>query len=105
MSNEGASREIALEAHTAAARQRLAEGQGALDLRLDTTGVDGEPLEIVGSKTSHLWDGMCRAYPVLGFDTATGGDEVCRIWCWQGSLGRRASRLPACPIRNGRRAG
>jgi hypothetical protein len=49
-----------LEAHTATARQRLAEGQGTLDLRLDTTGADGEPLEIV-AKASHLWDGLCRA--------------------------------------------
>jgi hypothetical protein len=62
----------------AAARQRLAEGQGTLDLGLNTPGVDGEPLEIVGSKASHLWDGLRRAYQVLGFDTATGGDEVFR---------------------------
>ena len=62
----------------AAARQRLAEGQGTLDLGLNTTGVDGEPLEIVGTKASHLWDGLCRAYQVLGFDAATGGDEVFR---------------------------
>ena len=43
-----------VEALKAAARQRLAEGQGALDLGLNTTGVDGEPLEIVASKSSHL---------------------------------------------------
>jgi hypothetical protein len=67
-----------LEALKAAGRQRLAEGQGALDLGLDTTGVDGEPLEIVGSKASRLWDALCRAYQALGFDTATGGDEVLR---------------------------
>jgi hypothetical protein len=35
-------------------------------------------LEIVASKASHLWDGLCRAYQVLGFDAATGGDEVFR---------------------------
>ena len=67
-----------VEALKAAARQRLAEGQGVLDLGLDTTGVDGGPLEIVGSRAGHLWDGLCRAYQVLGFDTATGGDEVFR---------------------------
>src|SRR5271166_3350016 len=67
-----------LEALKAAARQRLAVGQGALDLGLDTTGVDGEPLEIVGSKASHLWEALCRAYQALGLDTATGGDEVLR---------------------------
>ena len=67
-----------VEALKAAARQRLAEGQGALDLGLNTTGVDGEPLEIVASKASHLWDGLYRAYQILGFDNATGGDEVFR---------------------------
>jgi DDE family transposase len=67
-----------VEALKAAARQRLAEGQGALDLGLNTTGADGEPLEIVASKASQLWDGLCRAYQALGFDTATGGDEVLR---------------------------
>ena len=67
-----------VEALKAAARQRLAEGQGALDLGLNTVGVDGEPLEIVASKSSHLWEALCRAYQVLGFDTATGGDEVLR---------------------------
>lgn len=67
-----------VEALKAAARQRLAEGQGALDLGLNAVGVDGEPLEIVASKSSHLWDGLCRAYQVLGFNTATGGDEVFR---------------------------
>jgi len=39
-----------VEALKAAARQRLAEGQGALDLGLNTVGVEGEPLEIVASK-------------------------------------------------------
>jgi len=67
-----------VEAFKAAARQRLAEGQGTLDRGLNTVGLDGEPLEIVGSKSSHLWDALCRAYQVLGFDTATGGDEVFR---------------------------
>lgn len=26
----------------------------------------------------HLWDALCRAYDALGFDQATGGDEVFR---------------------------
>src|SRR4029077_7091325 len=67
-----------VEALKDAARQRMAEGQAALDLGLNTTGVDGEPLEIVASKASHLWDGLYRAYQILGFDNATGGDEVFR---------------------------
>jgi hypothetical protein len=48
-----------VEALKAAARQRLAEGQGTLDLGLPTAGVNGEPLEIVGSKAGHLWEGLC----------------------------------------------
>ena len=51
-----------VEALKAAARQRLTEGQGALDLGLNPVGVDGEPLEIVASKSSHLWEALCRAY-------------------------------------------
>jgi hypothetical protein len=54
--------EAQLEALKAAAAQRLAEGQGALDLGLNTAGADGDPLEILGSQSSHLWDGLCRAY-------------------------------------------
>src|SRR6478609_6361585 len=67
-----------VEALKAAARQRLAEGQGALDLGLETTGADGEPLELVATKSSHLWQALCAAYHVLGFDAAAGGDAVFR---------------------------
>jgi hypothetical protein len=67
-----------VEALKAAARQRLAQGQGALDLGLNTAGADGEPLEIVASKSSHLWEALCQAYRVLSFDKASGGDEVFR---------------------------
>jgi hypothetical protein len=67
-----------VEALKAAARQRLAEGQGALDLGLNTAAVDGEPLEIVASKSGHLWDVLCCAYAAIGFDKAGGGDEVFR---------------------------
>jgi hypothetical protein len=84
-----------LEALKAAAHQRLADSQGALDLGLDTTGVDGEPLEIVGSRASHLWDGLCRAYRVLGFDTVTGGDEVLRDLVLAQSSSRPQGRLAA----------
>jgi hypothetical protein len=67
-----------VEALKAAARQRLAEGQGALDLGLETTGADGEPLELVATTSSHLWQALCAAYHVLGFDAAVGGDAVFR---------------------------
>ena len=29
-------------------------------------------------ESAHLWDALCRAYQVLGFDRAAGGDEVFR---------------------------
>jgi transposase len=35
-------------------------------------------LEIVSSRMGHLWEALCRAYGTLGFDAATGGDEVFR---------------------------
>ncbi|WP_041788082.1 IS1634 family transposase [Mycolicibacterium gilvum] len=67
-----------VEALKAAARQRLAQGQGALDLGLNTAGMDGEPLEIVSTKSTPLWESLSRAYRVLGFEKAAGGDEVFR---------------------------
>jgi hypothetical protein len=66
-----------LEALKAAAEQRLAAGQGELDLGLDAA-VGSGPLEIVASRMGHLWDALCRAYDVLGFHDAAGGDEVFR---------------------------
>jgi hypothetical protein len=79
--------ELELEALKAAARQRLAAGQGELDLGLDgslsaavapSTGPSARPLEIVSSRMGHLWDGLSSAYDVLGFGRAAGGDEVFR---------------------------
>jgi hypothetical protein len=70
--------EADLEALKAAARQHLVEGQGTLDLGLDAVGTAGAPVEIVSSRAGHLWDGLCRAYEVLGLHRAAGGDEVFR---------------------------
>jgi hypothetical protein len=70
-----------LEALKAAARQRLAEGQGVLDLGLEAAAgaVAGSgPLPITSSRMGHLWDALCRAYAVLGLEQAAGGDEVFR---------------------------
>jgi Transposase DDE domain len=67
-----------LEALKAAARQRLAEGQIALDLGLSSAGIAGAPLEIVSLRARHLWDALCRVYDLLGLDRAAGGDEVFR---------------------------
>jgi hypothetical protein len=61
----------------AAARQRLAQGQGVLDLGLDSVASSG-PLQVVSSRMGHLWDALCRAYYVLGFDQAAQGDAVFR---------------------------
>jgi len=79
-----------LEVLKAAARQRLAAGQGELDLGLgaaiDTTAgalaglspsPSGRPLPISSSRMGPLWDGLCSAYDQLGFDRAA-GDEVFR---------------------------
>jgi len=69
--------EAELVALRAAAVERIAAGQVQLDLELDAVAGAGR-LEIVGSKAGQLWDALCRAYDTLGFDPATGGDEVFR---------------------------
>jgi hypothetical protein len=61
----------------AAARQKLAAGQGELDLGLDT-GSPGGPLPITSSRMGCLLDGLSRGYDVLGFGRAADGDEVFR---------------------------
>ena len=63
----------------AAARQRLAAGQGELDLGPGLGGQGpGGPLQITSSRMGHLLDALGRAYDVLGFGRATAGDEVFR---------------------------
>ena len=60
----------------AAARQRAGyRGQGELDLGLDTAAAGG-PLPITASRMGCLADALEHAYRVLGFDEASGGDEV-----------------------------
>lgn len=70
--------DVELELLKAAARQRLAVGQGELDLGLDAPPEAGGPLPITSSRMGHLWDALCAAYDTLGFDDAAGGDEVFR---------------------------
>jgi hypothetical protein len=69
-----------LEVLKAVARQRLADGQGELDLGLERAvpGQGGGPLPITSSRMGHLWGALGHAYEVLGFDRAAGGDEVFR---------------------------
>jgi hypothetical protein len=61
----------------AAGRQKLAAGQGELDLGLQT-GAPGGPLPITASRMGCLLDALLHAYDVLGFSSATGGDAVFR---------------------------
>ena len=70
--------DVEVEALKTAAAARLAEGQQTLDLGLDDTGTAGGALEIVGSQAGHLWEALCGAYRVLGFDAVLDGDEVLR---------------------------
>lgn len=49
----------------AAARQRLAAGQGELDLDLDTSAAGG-PLPVIASRMGGLLDALSRAYDVRG---------------------------------------
>lgn len=71
----------AVEALKAVARQRLAGGQGELELGLDAGAVaagGSDPLQIASSQMTPLWEALCAAYDQLGFDTAAGGDKVFR---------------------------
>jgi Transposase DDE domain len=72
-----------LELLRAVARQRLAAGQGELDLGLERTepgrrGAGGGPLPITSTRMGHLQDALSRGYEELGFASAAGGDEVFR---------------------------
>jgi hypothetical protein len=69
--------EAELELLKAAARQRLAAGQGELDLGLDVT-APGGPLPITSSRMGCLLDALSRGFEVLGLGRASGGDVVFR---------------------------
>jgi hypothetical protein len=75
--------DVKVELLKAAARQRLAAGQGVLDLGLEpagpaSKGTGGGPLPITASRMDCLFDALEHAYRVLGFDQAAEGDEVFR---------------------------
>src|ERR1700757_3006731 len=61
--------DVELAALNAAAAERLAAGQTELDL-----GISGqlEPgtLPILSSQMTALWEALCRAYRILGFEAA-----------------------------------
>lgn len=95
--------DVELELLKAAARQRMAAGQGELDLGLDAEPAEavdrgGGPLAITSSQMGHLWDTLVRGFEVLGFDEAmrlrwSGGCP-----CSPNHRGRRRSRRPVLPI-------
>ncbi|GGU88418.1 IS1634 family transposase [Lentzea flava] len=70
--------DVELELLKAAARQRLAVGQGELDLGLDAPPEVGGPLPITASRMGHLWDALSSVYDTLGFADAADGDDVFR---------------------------
>jgi hypothetical protein len=70
--------DVELEVLKTVARQRLAAGQGELDLGVDPPPEAGGPLPITAARMGHLWDALTLAYDALGFDDAAGGDEVFR---------------------------
>ncbi len=70
--------EVELAALKAAAAIRLAAGQTELDLGGLSDGLEPGTLPITSSQMTHLWDGLCTAYRVLGFESVTEGDTVFR---------------------------
>ena len=69
-----------LAALKAVAGERLLGGQQELDLGLPDGVRPGQrsPLPITSSRMAHLWDALAHAYRVLGFEQATGSEEVPR---------------------------
>ena len=69
--------EVELAALKAAAAERLSVGQAVLDLGV--AGPPGsEPLPIISSQMTHLSDGLCSTYLVLGFASVTKANKVFR---------------------------
>ena len=69
--------EVELAALKTSAAARLAAGQTELDLGL-SDGLEAGTLPITSSRMTHLWNGMCTAYRVLGFESVSKGDTVFR---------------------------
>lgn len=69
--------EAGVAALKAAAAQRLAAGQTELDLGLAER-CASEPLPITSSKSAMLWEALCAAYEILGFEQAAGSDDAFR---------------------------
>jgi hypothetical protein len=83
-----------LEALNADARQRLAAGQGELDLCLPAR-VSPAGRWIASSCMGHLWEALCRAYDRVGFGQATRAMTCSGSWCWRRSSNRQKAGLAA----------
>jgi transposase len=69
------------EAATAGAAVNVRPGNTAAAARcaeVNAVPPGAEPLPITSSQMTHLWDGLCAAYRVLGFESITKGDNVFR---------------------------
>jgi hypothetical protein len=62
---------------TFAAKMPSAHNTCQLDLGVAGTPGSG-PLPITSPRMTHLWDGLCTVYRVLGFESVTKGDRVFR---------------------------
>ena len=69
--------EVELAALKSAAAERLAAGQTELDLGISGS-LEPGTLPILSSQMTHLWEALCAAYRVLGFESATKSDNVFR---------------------------
>jgi hypothetical protein len=69
--------DVELAALKTAAVERLAAGQTELDLGI-SGGVEPGMLPILSSQMTHLWEVLCAAYRILGFESATKSDTVFR---------------------------
>ncbi|ETW26396.1 hypothetical protein MGAST_24850 [Mycobacterium gastri 'Wayne'] len=85
--------EAELAALKAAAAERLAANQAVLDLGV-TAPAGSEPLPIMSSQMTHLWDGLCAAYRILGFESPPRATTCFVIWCWRGSSNPPARSTP-----------
>ena len=93
-----------LELLKAAARQRLAAGQGELDLGLDTGGGAGGPLPITSSRMGCLLDALEHAYRVLGFDQAHAAGTRCSAQLVLARIIEPVSKLDSAAGAGGSRA-
>jgi DDE family transposase len=69
--------DVELAALKSTAAERLAAGQTELDLGI-SGGVEPGTLPILSSQMTHLWEALCTAYRILGFESATKRDNVFR---------------------------